>query len=594
MLRFATLVVAAASLGLVFGCPQHTIDDDDDDTVPADDDVSDDDVTSDDDSAGDDDTTPTDDQDGDGFTLDDGDCDDLDATVYPGAEEIVCDQVDSDCDGWGEGIAAAVGEMEFDSLPGAITAVQDGDVVSICPGTHTDPIHMDQAIDITLTSSSGDPADTILDGAGSHTVIYLGLDSVVTVSHLTIRNGLAERWCGGICGGGIACFAASITIEDCRFEDNRAEDPNDPEGGGRGGGLIVYGGTLLESETVTARIEDCWFEGNQAAHEGAGIALAGDRDATLSINGSTFVGNSAGTEGGGALNAAISSSDSYSVEITETTFESNTTTSNGGALELGSNWQSITLQDTEFLYNHADNEGGAVRIGGSAADDPTLTLTGCLFESNTSYIAAAAGLEGRLNRTTHICIEDSMFNGNAADYSSSAIDLDVDGGEVLATLTNVDFLENSSLVAAGAFRITDYGLVSLTMEQGSFVDNSTGGMPAALTVFETDIDEDVRADVVLDGVLVSGNVTNATYDWGSALQIGGRTTLDLVDCTIVDNPNGGAVLYNDLAVLNSVNTDWGTGVTDNSGHDVLIYNGDSYLSYGAGETFTCTGASGCL
>jgi len=38
------------------------------------------------------------DDDGDGFSEADGDCDDADATIYPGADEF-CDGIDSDCDG---------------------------------------------------------------------------------------------------------------------------------------------------------------------------------------------------------------------------------------------------------------------------------------------------------------------------------------------------------------------------------------------------------------------------------------------------------------------------------------------------------------
>ena len=39
------------------------------------------------------------DEDGDGVTIRDGDCDDGDATIFPGAAETVGDGIDSNCDG---------------------------------------------------------------------------------------------------------------------------------------------------------------------------------------------------------------------------------------------------------------------------------------------------------------------------------------------------------------------------------------------------------------------------------------------------------------------------------------------------------------
>jgi len=99
------LGLAAALLLLSAACGDAVIGDDDtaaddDDTAAGDDDsaAGDDDTAGDDDSAAGDDDSADNDADGDGFSPGDGDCDDSDASIHAGADEL-CDDIDHNCDG---------------------------------------------------------------------------------------------------------------------------------------------------------------------------------------------------------------------------------------------------------------------------------------------------------------------------------------------------------------------------------------------------------------------------------------------------------------------------------------------------------------
>lgn len=101
------------------------------------------------------DNPPADDADGDGYTTDDGDCDDGNATIYPGAPETWYDGQDADCDG----------SDDFD---------QDGDGISTVDG---DCLDTDAAAYPGAAEVCGDQKDNDCDGiADNMGVVYLDND----------------------------------------------------------------------------------------------------------------------------------------------------------------------------------------------------------------------------------------------------------------------------------------------------------------------------------------------------------------------------------------------------------------------------------
>ena len=572
---------------LLAGCPDERVDDD----VLVDDDAADDDLTGDDDvspddddsSAGDDDSAPGGDFDQDGWTIFDGDCDDWNDAVYPGAPETPCDEIDSNCDGAGEGMAAAaVGDVEFATLTAAVEGAADGDTVSICPGTYYEQVYVPDDRAITITSASGSPEDTILDGQDLRSVMHLDHGSSVTVSHLTLRNGQAEPLCSGQhCGGGIASFSESLTIEDCRFVDDHADAD-----GGIGGGVYFGEGSGLT-------VSDSSFEGCRAEHSGGGMHRQNYEPLTLEVTRTTFSSCTAAEYEGGGFRVC-----GWPVEagVTDCIFEYGEVGYGGGAFSL-SNWTNLSISGCSFHSNTAGHVGGAVALlfdHDIDWTDSTLTLSDSSFTDNVSGYGGG-GLASSLTEetlTAHMCAEDVQFTGNAAGHSGGALSLDGDGAfDIL--MTDVDFHENlANKYGAGAVKLrSDYGGTTWTMEGGSFVGNSCPNMAAAVHLAADEWDPLSYIHTTLDGVLIDGNETT---DHGAILN-GDSCELTLTDCTVTGNSGGGVKVWTDpSSILTSANTDWGTAGDDNTPWDVTIREGPEYDTFGASETFVCTGGGECI
>lgn len=231
----------------------------------------------------------------------------------------------------------AGGGGDYTTIAGAL-ADSTCNPIEISAGTYYENVTIDRDVVISGAGATG----TIVDGNGTVTsqrVISITLDEHVSISDLTIRNGLAITPAHG--GGGIMC-QGYLTLTNVILANNTASGTEDNDIGGaispggvgdrrlvlascilshntaRRGGGILYNGTLVISNTLVysnsafsgggltnygpASLTNVTFSGNHASGGGAAIR----NSAGLSMVNCTVADNAApyALSGGGTITAA--------------------------------------------------------------------------------------------------------------------------------------------------------------------------------------------------------------------------------------------------------------------------------------------------
>ena len=198
---------------------------------------------------------------------------------------------------------------------------------------------------------------------------YSGTISTVTISGLTIRNGLLSSSSAGFTGGaGIVNFG-NLTLNDCVLTVNQTDSA--------GGGIFNGGtGTVTLNRSVVS---------NNIADDAAGGIL---NNGILSLNNSTVSGNKA-INGGGVWNLT-------SAVLDKCTISGNSAGSVGGGLMNYSAGTvattSMTLINCTLSGNTAVNNGGGVYDEGSSITTTNLTLHNCTLTGNSASAGGGGGL----------------------------------------------------------------------------------------------------------------------------------------------------------------------------------------------------------
>ena len=169
--------------------------------------------------------------------------------------------------------------------------------------------------------------------------------------------------------GGAIYNYATLTITNCSFDKNTAEEKTEDIGSARGGGAIYCGKDLT--------LQNCSFTENVSQTNGGAIYKDVFLSGTTTVTLCKFSYNIARNGDGGAF---YDWAGYTNATFTDCVFEGNYASTNGGAVSEAEDFTNCT-----FIYNSASENGGAVyNVHG-------LLLKTCLSNCTFAYNSASSG-----------------------------------------------------------------------------------------------------------------------------------------------------------------------------------------------------------
>ncbi len=348
------------------------------------------------------------------------------------------------------------------NIAAATSIATPNDVIIVTNGIYSESAQIDLNDNRLILRSVNGPAATVLDGRGTHRVLYSN-NSGVAIEGFTITNGTLSGNGGGIyvtatgilvsnciisgntttgaarLGAGIWCNLA--TILDCTIQNNYH----------CGTGTSQGGGAYCQN---SARLVRCYLEGNYAVYGGGAVM----NDTTA--DGCAFTANVASNRGAGVYAPGIA-------QITNCTFSANkqlpvTDSGNGGGgIFFDGAGSAISCA---FLNNRVVCYGGGVYINGVAA-----SVTQCTLIGNRTTVSGAGTGGGGIYALNNGFVRDCLFSGNLAMNDGGG--LLMDGG---GAADRCRFMYNTVGDWGGGLAVYNNGSVSNSLFHGNIADEGGG------------------------------------------------------------------------------------------------------------------------
>ncbi|MBP5622084.1 MAG: hypothetical protein J6X44_08730, partial [Thermoguttaceae bacterium] len=369
----------------------------------------------------------------------------------------------------------------YTSLREAYAAARNGDTIVFDLSGFTGQYDVEGAVSlndtltiqksITIDGQVDGGANIVVDGksgagkaSGYYRILTVGNKSAVSLNNLTLQNGKglkdSETNVSGDSGGAVYVRTGSdVTLNYVTLKNNS----------GNNGGAISIESSSTKPTGATLTVVDCRFEDNNA-HMKAGGAIYIVPNSTVTVTDTTFVGNYANS--GGAISVNKSE-----ITLTNGVFEENhadgQSTENAGTKNGGGALYAIdsavTVDGATFADNKATNEGGGFKLVG--ADSVGLitnsTFTSNLNDGNTQHSVGGAIYlnEGELE------ISESTFSNNGFDDDGARTR---NGGAIYVQSGKLTTSENASFGTLTGNAAQQGGAVYVAISQSGDVASVQG------------------------------------------------------------------------------------------------------------------------
>ena len=414
--------------------------------------------------------------------------------------------------------------------------------------------------------------------------IYNWYDGTLTVSGSNFTNNIKNYKNGDNLVGAITTIG-NATVIGSNFVNNS----------GRWGGAISATGAELRKNSSTLTVSNTIFKDNSALYAGA-VYIWGSNyniaDCVFDNNTAFGKGNmTPNNNNGGAL--VVSQVSRFNEPITGTISGSKFTNNKaqyGGAAYFNKGF--VTITDSVFENNVATAEGGAVDFSHASVKDLVVSI------NNSSFVGNKAPVAGAIFTNVDSKITNSNFINNSAAKIGGAIcnvnDLTVENSKFVNNTPQA--IHNSKELHLGIETFTDLqnaidlvdGILTLDSDI-AMTDDEAAGFVGGVAI---------NKDIVIDG---KGHTIDAK-NLGRIFSIGEGFTVTLTNATLINGKadkggaiyNDGSLTLSDVKLSDNAADSYG-GAVFNNGHLVvgnsvfdsndIVNRGSASVDYGGAAIY---------